>query len=203
MHEMTGVRLFKEEEAILNHNQCKQLRENVTSSIEKRDCVISEKHICEVYFSSSVAEEAQAEQFLITIEQKGKKKTIKLKRKSYYGGYGSETAVKLSIEQYRSILQGSLEWMKESSKILCNEFYCKIKLFQYRISKIVKCCREEIYLKYEQLHITIDENINVFSQGTALTKRAGNLQQARVCIRNRQGRVRSFEERNLISQLLK
>lgn len=204
LQEMTGVRLFHEEEALLNHNECVQLRDNIDSyTTGREERINTKKKVCEIYFNSSLMEESQPEQFLITVEEKGKNKSFILKRKNYIGKYGNETSVKISREQYANIIKGSLDWMKNSSKVLINEFYCKIKLFQYKISRITKCYREEIYLKLQQLQITIDEDIKTFAIGTMLPHQENHMQKSYIRIRSTQIRRGDNENKTLIEELLK
>lgn len=166
MQEMTGIRLFQEQEILLDEMQYKNFYNKINIDESKINTEIVEnnkKQICEIYFDSATMEEVQPEQFMLAMEQKGKRKSFILKRKNKIGKYESEKSVKISKEQYRKILQGSLDWMKESSKTLLKEFYFKTKLFQYKISKIIKCYREEIYMKYENLLLIIDENMKEYS----------------------------------------
>ncbi len=166
MQEMTGIRLFQEQEILLDQAEYKSFYKTINESSTKMDSGIVKadtKEVCEIYFDSAYIPEVQPEQFMLTMEQKGKRKSFILKRKNKIGKYESEKSVKISKEQYRKILQGSLDWMKQSGKTLLNEFYFKTKLFHYKISKIIKCYREEIYMKYENLLVTIDQNLKAYT----------------------------------------
>lgn len=204
LQEMTGLRLFYEEEALLNKNESVQLHENIDMSTKSREDKIVKKNIvCDIYFNSELENNLQPEQFMITVEEKGNKKSFILKRKNYVGKYGNETTTKLSKKQYMNILNGSLDWMKDSSKVLLNEFYCKIKLFHYKISKIIKCYREEIYLKCQQLLITIDEDIKPYFNGSGLIETEPYEQKAYVRIRSTQNQLKKNEDGTLLEELLK
>lgn len=166
MQEMTGIRLFQEQEILLDQVEYKSFYKKMYERNAKIDLGIVKsdtKEVCEIYFDSSYIPEMQPEQFMLAMEQKGKRKSFILKRKNKIGRYESEKSVKISKEQYRKILQGSLDWMKQSGKTLLNEFYFKTKLFHYKISKIIKCCREEIYIKYENILFTIDQNLKAYT----------------------------------------
>lgn len=163
MQQMTGVRLFHEDKRLLSESEYLHLKENIDVGYRsEEDNQILDKEICEIYFDSSFPLEYQPEQFVIAVEKQGKHRRFSLKRRNKIGKYESEKAIKITKKEYRDILQGSVEWMKESKKILMNEFYCKLKLFQFKISKIMKCYREEIYIKCEKILLTIDREIKEY-----------------------------------------
>lgn len=204
LQEMTGIRLYHEEEAIINRKECVQLHDRIDEYAgEKEEKAVSKKKVCEIYFNSEIIHEPHPEQFLLAFEEKGKKKSFLLKRKHTVGEYGNESSVKISRKQYTDILTGSLDWMKESGKVLINEFYCKIKLFHYKISKIIKCYREDIYLKYQQLQISIDDNIKSFLIGELPAESHENSRKAYVRIRSTQVRRGNYSNQTLLEELLK
>ncbi len=203
MQEMTGIRLFQEQEILLDQknleNLYKKINQNETkvkSGIVKADT----KQICEIYFDSSYISEIYPEQFMLTMEQKGKRKVFILKRKNKIGGYESEKSVKISKEQYRNILQGCLDWMKQSGKTLLNEFYSKTKIFHYKISKIVKCYREEVYLKYEKLLLTIDQNLRVFTTQNVPVGRINENKKVSIKVRTTLGQKSDYILNTLIDE---
>ena len=160
---MTGIRLFEENERILNEKQREDFKENMKINMsQQNDKIMKDKEICDIYFAPSVTEEQRNEQFILSAEKTGKHKIFFLKRKNKVGKFYSEKKVKITKEQYANILKGSVDWMKESQKAFMNEFYCKMKLFQYKISKIIKFHCEEIYLKYENLYITMSNEIKEY-----------------------------------------
>ncbi len=159
LQEMTGIKLFQEQGCIINSAQYKKIIENMEIMSASQDLIKSDKEIHEIYFNSNM-EETKQEQFYLKVEKRGGRKKILLGRKLNVGGYGSEVFAKISRKQYLSILEGSIEWMKKSEKILINEFYCKLKLFQYRIEKIVRYYREEFYIKKDKLLIMLDSSLD-------------------------------------------
>ncbi|MDD3204868.1 MAG: hypothetical protein PHS74_03885 [Lachnospiraceae bacterium] len=203
MQEMTGVRLFNEEDIVLIDEEIREFKGNLDLEIlHNADKKRTKKEVCEIYFDSEVIPDNQTEQFMLSVEQKGKKKSFLLKRKNEVGKYKSEKAVKISHEQYRNILTGSLDWMRESKKILINEFYCKMKLFQYKISKIIKCQREEIYFKCEEILLSISENMKIYyAKNTFLNVNELN-KKAYIKIRSSVQRNYICEEPELIRKLI-
>lgn len=166
--ETTGVRLYQEEEIYLDAFQYGQINDKMDAFAMtlQGERHMSESQICEIYFNSPLIEEPK-EQFLITIEKKGKHKDFILKRRNRSDSYKSEKVTRLSKKQYSAILKGSFEWMKDSSKLLVNEFYHKIKLFQYKIDTVITCFRQQMYLASDQLEVTIDRSIQrLFGEGS-------------------------------------
>ena len=167
LQEMTGIRLNQEEAIMIDLKQYREVKEGIIIAENPKDIIINNKEIHEIYFNSN--DISKREQFYLMVEKKGNHKSMMLNRKLNLGQYGSESSAKLSRKQYLSILEGKIEWMKESKKTLLNEFYCKIKLFQYRIEKIARYYREEIYLKSKNILVMLDTTIDkVCSDSTIL-----------------------------------
>lgn len=173
LQEMTGIRLYQEEAIMIDLKQYREVKEGIIIAENPRDIIINNKEIHEIYFNSN--DISKREQFYLKVEKKGNHKSMMLNRKLNLGQYGSESSAKLSRKQYLSILEGKIEWMKESKKTLLNEFYCKIKLFQYRIEKIARYYREEIYLKSKNILVMLDTTIDkVCSDSTILNCKDSN-----------------------------
>lgn len=203
LQETTGVKVYREEEKIMNIEECSELYGKIEEFTRtKKDKHTSKKQVSEIYFSGTEAAYSETEEFLISVEQIGKKKTFTLKRKNYSQNYGSEKKTKITKNQYLSIMQGKMEWMKESGKILLNEFYCKAKIFQYKIGKIVKCIREEIYLGGEELLITVDHRIQKFFYEKMLGEWNGDGQKAYVKVRCSEKTYAALNHNQAMSELL-
>lgn len=170
LRETTGVKVFQEEERILNVNEYEQLCEEMDTitMIAEDKMKKSQSQVCEVYFDSPIiTKDTQQEKFLITIEKSGNNKVFTLKRRTQLGKFGSEKETRISKRQYCSILRGSIDWMKESSKLLVNEFYHKMKLFEYQVSAVITCVREELFLKEEKMTVIVDKCIHkLFGENT-------------------------------------
>lgn len=173
LQEMTGIKLYQEEAIMIDLKQYREVKEGIIIAENPKDIIINNKEIHEIYFNSN--DISKREQFYLKVEKKGNHKSMMLNRKLNLGQYGSESSAKLSRKQYLSILEGKIEWMKESKKTLLNEFYCKIKLFQYRIEKIARYYREEIYLKSKNILVMLDTTIDkVCSDSTILNCKDSN-----------------------------
>ncbi|MDD2968520.1 MAG: hypothetical protein PHT21_02990 [Lachnospiraceae bacterium] len=173
LQEMTGIRLYQEEAIMIDLKQYREVKEGIIIAENPKDIIINNKEIHEIYFNSN--DISKREQFYLKVKKKGNHKSMMLNRKLNLGQYGSESSAKLSRKQYLSILEGKIEWMKESKKTLLNEFYCKIKLFQYRIEKIARYYREEIYLKSKNILVMLDTTIDkVCSDSTILNCKDSN-----------------------------
>jgi len=199
MQQMTGVRLFNEEKRILNEKEYLRLRQNIEM---KYDGKIVNKEICEIYFDSSLSQGYQQEQFMIAIEKEGKSKKFLLKRKNKVGTYNTEKRINITKKEYKDIIQGSFEWMKESKKVLINEFYCKMKLFQFKISKIMKCYREEIYMKCEHMLLTINKGIKEYGGGNSLLSTVQEPQKIFVTIRHNQSYGNTYNKKREIESYI-
>ena len=166
LQEMTGIKLYQEERTMIDLKQYKEVKEDIILSENVGDVIFNNKEVHEIYFNSNNM--STKEQFYLKVEKNGKHKSMMLNRRLNLGPYGSETSAKLSRKQYLSILEGKIEWMKESKKTLINEFYCKIKLFQYRIEKIARYYREEMYLKAKNILVMFDTVIGKVSNESSI-----------------------------------
>ncbi len=184
MQQMTGVRLFNEEKRLLSEDEYLRFKEHMEENHTGKEQQVVNKEICEVYFDSSLPLEYQPEQFMLAVEKQGGSKKFLLKRRNKIGSYESEKTIKISKKEYRDILKGSIDWMKESKKTLINEFYCKMKLFQYKVSKILKCYREEIYMKYEQVLLTVNREIKEYNAGNNILNMAYDDKKVLVFVRS-------------------
>ena len=203
MQQMTGVRLFNEDKRILNENEYLRLKENIEMRYRNEsERQVINKEICEIYFDSSLSMENQPEQFMIAIEKQGKNKKFLLKRRNKVGNYESEKRIKITKKEYRDIIQGSFEWMKESKKVLINEFYCKMKLFQFKISRIMKCYREEIYMKYEQMLVIFNKEIKEYSGGNSVLNTFREPKKILVTVRYHQSYDNQENEKNALESYM-
>ncbi|MEG1848817.1 MAG: hypothetical protein RRX92_08965 [Lachnospiraceae bacterium] len=177
LQQTTGIKLYQEEEQLMDAKKCELLCDMI-------DLKKTYTHVSEIFFDSPMIEEMTSpEQFMITIEKKGNNQTFTLKRKIKIGKYGSESMVRLSKKQYVAIMKGSIEWMKDSAKVLVNEFYQKIKLFEYKVGKIINCIRQEMYLTKKQMQIIIDTHIQELFANDVLPIEDSHLELAHVLVR--------------------
>jgi hypothetical protein len=84
---------------------------------------------------------------------------IKLEKKSKINGLTAKQGEKLTKEQCRDILEGDIEWMKDSEKPVLNELYYKMKHQQLKPRTIVDYLREAYVLKAGNVRVTMDKSI--------------------------------------------
>jgi len=93
---------------------------------------------------------------------------IKLEKKSKINGLTAKQSAKLTKEQCRDILEGDIEWMKDSEKPVLNELYYKMKHQQLKPRTIVDYLREAYVLKAGNVRVTMDKSIRTGLQSTDL-----------------------------------
>lgn len=203
MQQMTGVRLFNEDKRILNEKEYLQLKDNIDMKyMSKKENRMVDKEICEIYFGSSFPLEYQPEQFMLAVEKQGKSRRFILKRRNKVGKYESEKAIKITKQEYCDIIQGSVEWMKKSKKVLINEFYCKMKLFQFTISKIIKCYREEIYINCEKILLTINREIKEYDGRNSILNTLSQPKKVLVTVRYNQSHDQECMDKKVLESYL-
>lgn len=84
---------------------------------------------------------------------------IKLEKKAKNKGLCQKLATSINKEQLKLILNGDLEWIKETKDALLLEFYSKCKYELLRPTTIVDYTREAYIYKYGNVRLTFDMNI--------------------------------------------
>jgi len=84
---------------------------------------------------------------------------ISLEKKSKINGLCSKESSNLSKEQAQSIVNGNIEWMKDSHDELIVELYSKMKSKGIKPKTIVDYTREAFIYKPGNVRVTLDYNI--------------------------------------------
>lgn len=84
---------------------------------------------------------------------------IKLEKKSKSNGLCYKSSASLTKEECKKILNGDIEFLKESNKNLLKEFYCKLKYQCLKPKTIVDYTREAYIFNAGNVRITFDYNI--------------------------------------------
>ena len=124
---------------------------------------IVEKKVCEIYFESNFIDSSE-EQFILSIERTEKNNLFQLKRINHKSIFGCESKVRLTKKEFYSLLKGSFEWMKSSSKLLVNEFYQKMNLYEYQVGKMITFIRKQIERETDGLLVMIDTAVQPLLQ---------------------------------------
>lgn len=84
---------------------------------------------------------------------------IKLEKKSKANGLCYKSSVQLTKEECGKILNGNIEFLKDSNIAVLKEFYCKLKYQCLKSKTIVDYTREAYIFNAGNVRITIDRNI--------------------------------------------
>lgn len=84
---------------------------------------------------------------------------IKLEKKSKINGLCNKQAVNLTKEQCEALLEGDIDWMKESKEPLVIELYTKMNYQQLKPRTLVDYIREPFVYEPGNVRITIDSEI--------------------------------------------
>lgn len=84
---------------------------------------------------------------------------IRLEKKSKSNGLCYKSSALLTKEECEKILNGDIEFLKNSNKDVLNEFYCKLKYQCLKPKTIVDYTREAYIFNTGNIRITVDRNI--------------------------------------------
>ena len=84
---------------------------------------------------------------------------IRLEKKSKSNGLCYKSSAPLTKEECEKILNGDIEFLKDSSKDVLKEFYCKLKYQCLKPKTIVDYTREAYIFNTGNVRITFDTNI--------------------------------------------
>ena len=84
---------------------------------------------------------------------------IRLEKKSKSNGLCYKSSAKLTKEECEKILNGDIEFLKDSNKDVLKEFYCKLKYQCLKPKTIVDYTREAYIFNAGNVRITFDSNI--------------------------------------------
>ncbi len=90
---------------------------------------------------------------------------IQLEKKSKVGGLGTKVAASLSEEQAQSIVDGRIDWMRDSGDELIREFYTKMVGERLRPKTIVDYTREPFVFGPGNVRVTLDYDIRTGLDG--------------------------------------
>ena len=91
---------------------------------------------------------------------------INLEKKSKLNGLGTKYSAILSAEEAQKIVDGDIEWMRDSSQSLIQELYCKMRYQRLRPKTIVDYTREPFVYGPGNVRVTFDYNIRTGLQST-------------------------------------
>lgn len=84
---------------------------------------------------------------------------IHLEKKSKLGGLGNKQSADLTKEEAQAIVDGNLEWMKNSERPLVRELYVKMTIQGLRPKTIVDYVREPFVFEPGNVRVTLDYDI--------------------------------------------
>ncbi len=84
---------------------------------------------------------------------------ISLEKKAKYNDLCIKESVRLSKDEFNSILSGAGEWMKRHPSSLVKELYCKMKIQQLRPRVLVSYVREAYIYAPGNVRVTFDSDI--------------------------------------------
>lgn len=89
----------------------------------------------------------------------GDTSVIHLEKKSKWNGFNSKEIVDISREEAQSVLDGKLDWMMGSKRVLVEELYCKMMSIGLRPRTIVDYTRIPFVYAPGNVRVTLDYNI--------------------------------------------
>lgn len=91
---------------------------------------------------------------------------INLEKKSKVGGLGNKQSARLSKEEAQSIVDGNVEWMRNSKEGLIQELYIKMTTQGLKPKTIVDYTRQPFVYAPGNVRVTLDYNIRTGLQCT-------------------------------------
>lgn len=91
---------------------------------------------------------------------------IHLEKKSKWNGLGYKEQALLTEEETQKIIDGNIDWMKDSNRLLVQELYVKMKNQGLKPKTIVDYTREPFIYAPGNVRITLDYDIRTGLQGT-------------------------------------
>ncbi|MBD5540616.1 MAG: polyphosphate polymerase domain-containing protein [Lachnospiraceae bacterium] len=89
----------------------------------------------------------------------GDTSVIRLEKKSKTGGLGKKESVNLTAVQVRDIINGCVDWMRDSEEKLIRELYAKMRIQGLRPKIIVDYIREPFIFGPGNVRVTLDYDI--------------------------------------------
>ena len=105
---------------------------------------------------------------------------IRLEKKSKWNGLGNKQSTTLSAEEAQAIVDGDLDWMMDSDRLLLQELYTKMTVQGLRPKTIVDYTREPFVYAPGNVRVTLDYDIRTglgctdFLNPNAITIPAGD-----------------------------
>ena len=96
----------------------------------------------------------------------GDRSVIHLEKKCKVGGLGCKTSADLSEEQAGSIVNGDIQWMKDSEDELIRELYSRMVSERLEPKVIVDYTREPFIYRPGNVRVTLDYNIRTGMRNT-------------------------------------
>ena len=96
----------------------------------------------------------------------GDRSVIHLEKKCKVGGLGCKTSADLSEEQAGSIVNGDIQWMKDSEDELIRELYFRMVSERLEPKVIVDYTREPFIYRPGNVRVTLDYNIRTGMRNT-------------------------------------
>lgn len=123
-------------------------------------------HICSLYFDDlgdsalmqNYSGVSHREKFRIRIYNNNPE-TLHLEKKVKYGGLGQKFSCPITVEQFRLLLNGELDWMPDSPHPLMQELYVRMRNELLRPKTIVSYRREPYVYAPGNVRVTFDYDI--------------------------------------------
>lgn len=167
---VTGVQLYHELEKDINEQEYIRVHQNINgkdNNYQRDNTYI----IRDLYFEPSIEEIGEDifqqpstskynEEFWVSFRYDYHYSKIVLNKKCCVNGMSSDQTVEISKQQCKDILNGKVEWMRNSEEALIVEFYVKMKMQNLKPGIIREYVRETYHLE-ENVSVMIDQNIGI------------------------------------------
>ncbi|MFQ9510093.1 MAG: VTC domain-containing protein [Lachnospiraceae bacterium] len=167
---VTGVQLYHELEKDINEEEYIRVHQNINgkdNNYQRDNTYI----IRDLYFEPSIEEIGEDifqqpstskynEEFWISFRYDYHYSKIVLNKKCCVNGMSSDQTVEISKQQCKDILNGKVEWMRNSEEALIVEFYVKMQMQNLKPGIIREYVRETYHLE-ENVSVMIDQNIGI------------------------------------------
>lgn len=167
---VTGVQLYHELEKDINEQEYIRVHQNlnVKGNKNQRDNTYI---IRDLYFEPTIEESDEDifkqspaseynEKFWISFLYDYHYSKILLNKNCRVNGMMSDQTVEISKQQCKDLLNGKVEWMRDSEEALLVEFYVKMKMHNLKPGIIHEYVRETYHVE-DNVSVMIDQNIGI------------------------------------------
>ena len=96
----------------------------------------------------------------------GDPSVIHLEKKSKLNGLGTKFSADLTAEEAQRIVDGKIDWMRDSDRLLVQELYCKMRYQGLEPKTIVDYTREPFIFRPGNVRVTFDYDIRTGLRNT-------------------------------------